>query len=113
MNEALGDQIVRMAWEDRTTFEEIEKATGQPEDEVIGVMRGALKPGSFRLWRKRVTGRVTKHRKLMERRGIGKRARHSSPLLGIPRHSSAFLLSAELREKRIGSSPVDRNEFDL
>jgi uncharacterized protein (TIGR03643 family) len=25
-----------------------------------------MKPSSFRMWRKRVTGRVTKHRKLFE-----------------------------------------------
>lgn len=60
-----------MAWEDRTTFEEIEQRTGLKEADVIKVMRNTLKKGSFRLWRKRVTGRVTKHRKLMQRRGIG------------------------------------------
>ncbi|HAD49364.1 MAG TPA: fumarylacetoacetate hydrolase, partial [Idiomarina sp.] len=27
-------------------------------------MRGQLKPGSFRLWRARVSGRSTKHKKL-------------------------------------------------
>lgn len=78
MNEALRDRVVRMAWEDRTTFEEIEKATELTEAEVIKVMRGALKPGSFRLWRKRVTGRVTKHRRLMESRGIGSRSSRPS-----------------------------------
>ncbi len=63
---ALTDRIIRMAWEDRTTFEEIEKRTGLVEAEVIKVMRRNLKPSSFRMWRKRVNGRVTKHRKLME-----------------------------------------------
>lgn len=47
MNEAMRDRVVRMAWEDRTTFEEIEKATGLNEAQVIRVMRGALKPGSL------------------------------------------------------------------
>lgn len=70
MTDAERDRIIRMAWEDRTTFEEIEARTGLPEKEVIKVMRASLKKGSFRLWRKRVTGRVTKHRKLMKRRGI-------------------------------------------
>jgi uncharacterized protein (TIGR03643 family) len=73
MNEAMRDRVIRMAWEDRTTFEELEKATGLTEAEVIKVMRGALKPGSFRLWRKRVSGRVTKHRRLMKSRGISTR----------------------------------------
>ena len=54
--------IIRMAWEDRTTFDEIFEKTGLREAEVIRIMRHELKPSSFRLWRKRVTGRVTKHR---------------------------------------------------
>ncbi len=29
-------------------------------------MRRELKSSSFRMWRKRVSGRVTKHRKLLE-----------------------------------------------
>lgn len=60
--------IIRLAWEDRTTFEEIEERTGLTEPQVIAVMRRELKPSSFRLWRKRVSGRVTKHRKLFENR---------------------------------------------
>ncbi|NJM37930.1 MAG: TIGR03643 family protein [Akkermansiaceae bacterium] len=59
-------QIIRLAWEDRTSFEEIEKRTGLVEHEVIKIMRRELKPSSFRMWRKRVTGRITKHRKLLE-----------------------------------------------
>ncbi len=51
-----------MAWEDRTTFDEIREKTGFTEADVIRVMRRELKPSSFRMWRKRVTGRVTKHR---------------------------------------------------
>jgi uncharacterized protein (TIGR03643 family) len=60
--------IIRLAWEDRTTFEEIEERTGLTEREVIAVMRRELKPSSFRMWRKRVSGRVTKHRKLLHQR---------------------------------------------
>ena len=60
--------IIRMAWEDRTSFEEILSRTGLTEAEVIRIMRRELKPSSFRLWRKRVSGRVTKHRKRFERR---------------------------------------------
>ncbi len=59
-------QIIRLAWEDRTSFEEIEKRTGLVEHEVIKIMRSEMKPSSFRMWRKRVTGRITKHRKLLE-----------------------------------------------
>ncbi|MEX1113959.1 MAG: TIGR03643 family protein [Akkermansiaceae bacterium] len=57
------DKIIRMAWEDRTTFDEIEKKTGLNEAAVIKLMRNEMKPSSFRMWRKRVSGRVTKHRK--------------------------------------------------
>ncbi len=63
--------VIRLAWEDRTTFEEILTRTGLNEHEVITIMRRELKPSSFRLWRKRVSGRVTKHRKLLEQRLSG------------------------------------------
>ncbi len=63
--------IIRLAWEDRTTFEEIRARTGLVEHEVITIMRRELKPSSFRLWRKRVSGRVTKHRRLLEQRLSG------------------------------------------
>jgi uncharacterized protein (TIGR03643 family) len=63
------DRIIYLAWQDRITFEEIKKETGLSEADVIKVMRRSLKPSSFRLWRKRVSGRTTKHQKLnMERR---------------------------------------------
>lgn len=64
-NEAEVDRIIQMAWEDRTTFEGIESQFGINESQVIRVMRNSLKPSSFKLWRKRVTGRKTKH--LMKR----------------------------------------------
>jgi uncharacterized protein (TIGR03643 family) len=60
--------VVRLAWEDRTSFEEIRERTGFAESQVIEIMRRELKPSSFRCWRKRVSGRVTKHRKLLELR---------------------------------------------
>jgi uncharacterized protein (TIGR03643 family) len=54
-------RIIEMAWEDRTTFEAIEKLFGLNESAVIALMRREMKSSSFRMWRKRVTGRVTKH----------------------------------------------------
>ena len=54
--------IIWAAWADRVTFEEIRERTGYSEAKVIKLMRKTLKPGSFRLWRKRVSGRSTKHR---------------------------------------------------
>lgn len=58
------DRIIQMAWEDRTPFEAIEIQFGLPEAETIRLMRREMKPSSFRMWRKRVQGRSTKHRKL-------------------------------------------------
>ena len=55
------DRIIEMAWEDRTPFEAIEFQFGLSEQQVIGVMRQYLKTSSFKLWRKRVSGRKTKH----------------------------------------------------
>tara|TARA_B100000575_G_scaffold292782_1_gene302108 strand:- start:1767 stop:2069 length:303 start_codon:yes stop_codon:yes gene_type:complete len=55
------DRIIEMAWEDRTTFDAILKIFGLKESEVIFLMRKNLKPSSFILWRKRVSGRKTKH----------------------------------------------------
>ena len=58
------DRIIEMAWEDRTTFDAIKFQFGLKEQEVINLMRLELQPSSFRLWRKRVQGRKTKHEKL-------------------------------------------------
>lgn len=58
------DRIIGMAWEDRTPFEAIEVQFGLSEDEVIDFMRRNLQEKSFRRWRRRVSGRETKHRKL-------------------------------------------------
>lgn len=56
--------MIEMAWEDRTPFDAIECAYGLAEKDVIALLRAELKPSSFRLWRKRVSGRKTKHRAL-------------------------------------------------
>lgn len=58
------DRIIEMAWEDRTPFDAIYLQFGLPEKEVITLMRQHMKPSSFRMWRKRVQGRKTKHRAL-------------------------------------------------
>lgn len=58
------DRIIEMAWEDRTTFEAIKFQFGLTEQEVIEFMRKEMKPKSFKMWRKRVQGRKTKHEKL-------------------------------------------------
>ena len=61
LSAAQRSRVIEMAWEDRTTFEAIEHSYGLNEAGVIKLMRQALKPSSFRLWRKRVSNRATKH----------------------------------------------------
>lgn len=55
------DRIVEMAWEDRTTFDAIEDQFGLKHKEVIKLMRREMKESSFKMWRKRMNGRSTKH----------------------------------------------------
>ena len=55
------DRVIEMAWEDRTPFEAIAYQFGLSESEVIQLMPSEMKASSFRMWRKRVSGRKTKH----------------------------------------------------
>ena len=55
------DRVIEMAWEDRTPFEAIQMQFGLKEKDVIALMRSELKASSFRMWRRRVSGRRTKH----------------------------------------------------
>ena len=55
------ERVIEMAWEDRTPFEAIEIQFGLSEKQVIALMRRNLKSSSYKMWRKRVTGRSTKH----------------------------------------------------
>jgi len=57
-------RVIEMAWEDRTPFEAIEGLFGINSNQLIDFMRGELKTGSFKVWRKRMRGRQTKHLKL-------------------------------------------------
>lgn len=58
------DRVIQMAWEDRTSFDVIKLQFGIAEAEVIALMRRQMKASSFKIWRKRVQGRKTKHRLL-------------------------------------------------
>lgn len=57
------DRIVEMAWEDRTTFDAIFNQFSVKEADVIKLMREEMKLSSWKMWRKRVQGRKTKHLK--------------------------------------------------
>jgi uncharacterized protein (TIGR03643 family) len=56
--------VIQMAWEDRTSFETIHERLGLSEPDVIRLMRSELNPSSFKMWRMRMKGRLTKHRAL-------------------------------------------------
>jgi uncharacterized protein (TIGR03643 family) len=58
------DRIIEMAWEDRTPFEAIEFQFGLKEKDVIVFMRSNSKASSFKMWRKRMSSRSTKHEAL-------------------------------------------------
>ena len=86
MLESLSDEdisrIIEMAWEDRTPFEAIEVQYGLNESAVIGLMRAQMKRSSFKMWRERMKGRVTKHADLRlteMNSGAKHRARHRIP----------------------------------
>ncbi len=54
LDEATLGEIVEMALSDSASFANIKAVHGLTADEVRAVMRQALKPGSYRAWRKRV-----------------------------------------------------------
>jgi uncharacterized protein (TIGR03643 family) len=80
-------RIIEMAWEDRTPFEAIRVQFGLLEGDVIRLMRREMQASSFRMWRKRVSGRATKH---IHKRPEGTSSTHyrfkSSNQKPFPRH---------------------------
>ena len=77
LSEADISRIVEMAWEDRTPFEAIETQFHLNESAVIQLMRRHMQPSSFRMWRKRMAGRVTKHTELRGATLLRHRASHT------------------------------------
>ena len=67
LSQADTDRIIEMAWEDRTTFIDINNQFGLKEKEVIKIMKDNLKRNSFLKWRQRVRGRKTKINTLSDR----------------------------------------------
>ena len=57
------DNIIKLAWSDKISFEQIKRIHGVNESEVIKIMRKNLKSKSFKVWRERVNGRTRKHEK--------------------------------------------------
>ncbi|MBC7369952.1 MAG: TIGR03643 family protein [Bdellovibrionaceae bacterium] len=48
------DRLIRMGWEDRSTFESIETQFGLTENEFVRLMRAQLPKSTFIRWRKRI-----------------------------------------------------------
>ena len=61
--ESSTDNIIKLAWSDKVSFEKIKRLHGINESEVIKIMRRNLKAKSFKIWRERVSGRTRKHEK--------------------------------------------------
>jgi uncharacterized protein (TIGR03643 family) len=57
-------RLIEMAWEDKTPFEAILSTYHLHESSLMRLMQTHLKPSSYRLWRKRVKERSSKHLKL-------------------------------------------------
>jgi uncharacterized protein (TIGR03643 family) len=55
------DRVIMMAWEDRTSFDAIGEQFGLSPGDVIKLMRRHMTHRSFKMWRERTRGRVTKH----------------------------------------------------
>jgi uncharacterized protein (TIGR03643 family) len=70
-------RIIEMAWEDRTPFEAIEHQFGLSESFVIRLMRTEMKSRSFKMWRKRMNARTTKHAALRSESVTRHRASHT------------------------------------
>ena len=63
-------RIIEMAWADEIPFDSIRLQYGLNEPAVIALMRREMKASSFRMWRKRVTGRTSKHKRLSDNRDV-------------------------------------------
>ena len=86
LTEAERSRLIEMAWEDRTPFEKIRLQYGLTEAAVIDFMRSNMKKSSFRMWRKRMNGRLTKHLVL---RGMSIQGNHYSSDFGANKHKVA------------------------
>ncbi len=62
------ERLIRMGWEDRTSFEAIEKQFGLSPNEFIKFMRSSLDSKGFERWRKRATEQG--HLKHQQKSGI-------------------------------------------
>lgn len=57
------NRLIEMAWQDRITFDVIKKQYGLTENQLKNKMRKLISKKAYGRWRKRVQGRVTKHKR--------------------------------------------------
>ena len=57
------DEVIGMAWSDKVSFEEIKKKTGPYGKRSFFYNEKKFKKKSYIVWRKRVRGRISKHKK--------------------------------------------------
>ncbi|WP_425298465.1 TIGR03643 family protein [Pseudovibrio ascidiaceicola] len=56
------NEIIEMTWRDKTSFDDIKTALGMTKKQVKTLVCLNLKPTSYKVWRKRIAGRASKHR---------------------------------------------------
>lgn len=64
------NRLIEMAWQDRTTFDTIFEIYGLTENQVKNKMRTMISKYSYKMWRKRVQGKATKHKKKVSHKVI-------------------------------------------
>ena len=57
------DEVISMAWSDKISFEEIKKKNRSHRKRGYFYNEKKFKKKSYIVWRKRVRGRISKHRK--------------------------------------------------
>lgn len=84
LTEAEVDRLIRMAWEDRTTFEAIREQFGMTHNQVIEFMRENLDRKAFERWR--VRSKARGHLKHEKTRGV-KISRFKAAVQDKPHHA--------------------------
>ncbi len=66
------DRIIALAWEDEVPFRAIKFQYNILEKDVIKIMRNNIKRSSFKMWRKRVTSRISRKSDKIQYRSLEK-----------------------------------------
>jgi len=66
------DRIIALAWEDEVPFRAIKFQYNILEKDVIKIMRNNIKRSSFKMWRKRVTSRISRKSDIIQYRSLEK-----------------------------------------